>query len=238
MSVRADDVDAALACAARAGLLALALAAPDAEVVGRARGAAALLGEASTGEERDLLAEIAAGLGAARPEDLAAEHARLFDCEAPCPPYEGSYEGDPFRQAREMADVAGFYAAFGAEVGGPAGDRPDHVCCELEFLAALALARAQACEEGREEDVLLAREAEDAFLRDHLGRWLGALGDEVAAAAADGTYRAIGRLASLFAAQEAARRGVVPGPRGTRRRWAVEADAMACGAGDASASPA
>ena len=31
------------------------------------------------------------------------------------PPYEGSYEVDPFRQGRQMADVAGFYRAFGAE---------------------------------------------------------------------------------------------------------------------------
>jgi len=32
--------------------------------------------------------------------------------------YEGSYEDDPFRQARQMSDIAGFCRAFGAGAHG------------------------------------------------------------------------------------------------------------------------
>ncbi|MEW6581573.1 MAG: molecular chaperone TorD family protein, partial [Actinomycetota bacterium] len=228
-------VDAALACAARAQLLSLGFGVPTAEAVGRVAACAAVLAQDAAGEERELLAALVAGIDGAAPEDLEVDHARLFDCECPCPPYEGSYEGDPFRQARQMSDVAGFYAAFGARVAGPEGDRPDHVACELEFLSFLALRRAAAVEEGRAEDAEVCGDAEDSFLREHVGRWLGPFGTAVSGAAQTPVYRALGRLAAGFAASELGRRGITPAPLGTRRRWSVEADELVCGAAAAHA---
>lgn len=49
---------------------------------------------------------------------------------------------DAYRQAQEMADIAGFYRAFGFTVGGPVRERPDHAAVELEFMHVLALKEA------------------------------------------------------------------------------------------------
>ncbi|HLG08189.1 MAG TPA: molecular chaperone TorD family protein, partial [Gaiellaceae bacterium] len=66
-------------------------------------------------------------------DELAAQFFGLFGGTVQVSPYEGSYELDPIRQGRQMADVAAFYRAFGAEPNGPAAERPDHAGCELEF---------------------------------------------------------------------------------------------------------
>jgi TorA maturation chaperone TorD len=70
-----------------------------------------------------------------------------------------------------LADVAGFYRAFGMGVN---GERPDHVVAELEFMAFVSFAEAQARQDGDEEHAAVCRDAARTFLRDHLGRWLDA----------------------------------------------------------------
>jgi nitrate reductase assembly molybdenum cofactor insertion protein NarJ len=78
-----------------------------------------------------------------------------------------------FRQSQEMADIAGFYRAFGFLVGGEQRERPDHLATELEFLYVLSLKEAYAAEKGIDEHVEVCVEARRSFLRDHLGRWIG-----------------------------------------------------------------
>jgi TorA maturation chaperone TorD len=80
-----------------------------------------------------------------------------------------------------LADIAGFYKAFGVEVA-PETDRPDQLAVELEFMHLLAVKEAVAEAQGEREDAALCREAAQKFLRDHLGRWTG----EVRARLADG----------------------------------------------------
>jgi TorA maturation chaperone TorD len=207
----------ALRVAATARLLALAFGPPDEDALAEA----ASLAEALAGAGEEGAAEVAS---LASEGGLAAEHERLFDRNAPCPPYEGSFEADPFRQLRQMADVAGFYRAFGAE---PRGERPDHAVCELEFLAFLAAARADAPDAATAERY---RETEDSFLRDHLGRWLPAFAEAVEAESSRRFYAAAARLARAFARGELRARGIVPAPLPRRRPTAVEGDAVECGA--------
>jgi nitrate reductase assembly molybdenum cofactor insertion protein NarJ len=78
-----------------------------------------------------------------------------------------------FRQSQELADIAGFYRAFGFQVGGEQRERPDHLATELEFLYVLSLKEAYAAEQGIDEHVEVCVEARRHFLRDHLGRWIG-----------------------------------------------------------------
>lgn len=98
----------------------------------------------------------------------------------------------------EMADVAGFYKAFGVEVD-PEGVRVDHITSELEFMNLLAVKESIALQdEGDGEHAQICRDASRAFLRDHLGRWaprLGALLDE---SDADPVFSATGRLLRAF----------------------------------------
>ena len=84
-----------------------------------------------------------------------------------------------FRQSQEMADIAGFYRAFGFQVGGEQRDRPDHLATELEFLYVLSLKEAYAAEQGIDEHVEVCVEARRSFLRDHLGRWIGLFAQSV-----------------------------------------------------------
>ncbi len=102
-------------------------------------------------------------------DNLAAERLRLFE-KGDCPPYEGSYrsEEDPLKDAI-MADIAGFYRAFGLE---PRNELPDHLVSELEFMGLLCLKESRAMLGPDHEAAEIARDAQRKFLRDHLGRWV------------------------------------------------------------------
>jgi putative dimethyl sulfoxide reductase chaperone len=164
-------------------------------------------------------------------DELAPAYEELFGGAVRCPPYEGSYESDPIRSSREMADVAGFYRAFGAESRGPGAERPDHVGCELEFLSFLAARRLGAEASGETERATVCREAEDAFLFDHLGRWLPSFFREVTRVASCDIHRLLGIAGERFIVSELAKRGLEPHrSAGRRARTGVEGDEITCGA--------
>ena len=105
----------------------------------------------------------------------------------------------------EMADVAGFYRAFGVEVG-DGGERVDHITTELEFMNLLAVKESIALqEEGAGEHAETCRHASQVFLRDHLARWAPRLGESLAESEADPIYRSAGRLLGSFVAFDARR---------------------------------
>lgn len=88
------------------------------------------------------------------------------------PAYETSYE--EARTARggmtfQMADVAGFYQAFGFEVQ---GERPDHLLPELEFVALTLAKEAYALLSGDQDAAEVCVAAREKFMAQHLGIWL------------------------------------------------------------------
>jgi nitrate reductase assembly molybdenum cofactor insertion protein NarJ len=119
-------------------LLSLGLTPPTAVTLGEVEALAAGLEELGGHPE---IGDVLDALGSSTTDELAAQFFELFGGTVQVAPYEGSYELDPIRQGRQMADVSAFYRAFGAEPGGPAAERPDHVGCELEFLSFLELRR-------------------------------------------------------------------------------------------------
>lgn len=163
-------------------------------------------------------------------DELAAQFFGLFGGTVQVSPYEGGYELDPIRQGRQMADVAAFYRAFGAEPNGPAAERPDHAGCELEFLAFLELRRLAAAE--NDEDVELLDEIGASFLTDHAGRWLPTFFAGLREAAARAPfYRALAALGARTIQDDLARRAIEPAllPR-RQSRSSVESDSFECGA--------
>jgi TorA maturation chaperone TorD len=126
----------------------------------------------------------------APPGELASDYRRIFGHTpgGACPLYELSWlKAGDFAAEQELADIGGFYRAFGVALS--ARERMDHVAVELEFLAYLAHLEARAAEEGREEPREVARQAQRSFLRDHLGRWTPALFERMEARAPEGFYR-------------------------------------------------
>ncbi len=207
-------------------LVSLGFAPPTAETVAEVE----LLAESILELERS--PEVDEVLAAARGpsiEVLAAQFHGLFGGTVRVSPYEGSYELDPIRQGRQMSDIAAFYRAFGASPDGPAAERPDHVGCELEFLAFLELRRLAAVESG--DDVQLLDDIGASFLRDHAGRWLPAFFSDVRQSAVDAPfYLALAALGARLIVEELERRGIEPPALSrTRYRLPVEADSFECG---------
>ena len=167
--------------------------------------------------------------------DLRSTYLELFGHlrAGPCPPYETEYAGQSeFVKNNDLADLMGFYHAFGLDLAG--GERPDYIGVELEFLHFLALKEAIAQQEERPDGAAVCIEAQKKFLCDHLGRWAGGfttqlskLGDDTFA-----FYRALGRLLATLVEWDSVRQGTnpqriqtwTPGARGLER-------VSACGTG-------
>lgn len=157
--------------------------------------------------DAELLAE-AGALGellrSASAAELRRQHEAAFDesSKARCAPTEMDQLGGPpqleLTRTFELADVAGFYRAFGVEVE-EGGERVDHIAVELEFMHLLAAKECVALnDEGWGEHAETCRNASRAFLRDHLLRWAPRLGDQLAESLGSPLYARAGRLLGRF----------------------------------------
>lgn len=130
-----------------------------------------------------------------------------------CPVYEMEYgRNEIIRQASDLADLAGFYRAFGLEIAGDKNDRPDHIAAECEFMSALCAKEAYAHAQGDKENANICLDAERTFLRDHLARWLPAFARHVEEADADGFFGALAKFADAFVKAECNHFDVHAGP--------------------------
>lgn len=143
-----------------------------------------------------------------------------------------------FRQSQELADINGFYRAFGFTNGGRVRERPDHLAVELEFMGILALKEAYTTQDGLVEHFEVCLEAQRKFLGDHLGRWIDKFAqsltlnaDGVARTGYGGPYQALARFCALFVNADAARLGVLlePGELAGARHTPFDPD-LSCAA--------
>jgi len=170
---------------------------------------AASVGGELGGPLASALAELA-GASRAVPLDRAREgyHAVFGHVTLPdCPLYETACgPTDPFQQAQALADLQGFYRAFGVEPGEEAHERADHLAVELEFMHYLAFREAYALERHGAERAETLRIAQRRFLEEHLGRWAPVVARAVAARAGE-PLAAAARALEQFLRDEAARLG-------------------------------
>jgi DMSO reductase family type II enzyme chaperone len=208
-----DVIRQALSRAAVYRVLAAAFAYPTsghAEDVARAAACAAAGAPAAV---RSMLAELARRPDQSDGDALAEQYVALFDRQVACPPYEGAY-GLPqlSGKAMQLADIAGFYTAFGMTTAGRQPDADDHIGAELEFMAALTLKEAWALAERNADNATITRDAQRAFLDEHLGRWGDAFASRVLDTAPDGLYTTAARLLAAWLREECALLAVVPCP--------------------------
>jgi hypothetical protein len=96
-------------------------------------------------------------------EGLASPHRNYF--------YECNYHA-PANAMEEMADIAGFYRAFGVA---SECERPDYLPAELEFMRLLAIKETRALMDDDATNIEICRSAQREFLDAHLGRWVKGL---------------------------------------------------------------
>ena len=165
-----------------------------------------------TPDTRQHLARLAAVARDTDPGVMAGEHVFLFDRQVRCPPYESAYAEAPRMAGKsaELADVAGFYTAFGLTPADARPDMEDHIAAELEFMSALALKEAYALAEGDADGVAVTRAAQVTFLTDHLGRWAEAFAGSLRLATPIPYYAAAAGLLAAWVPAEVAALGATP----------------------------
>lgn len=179
--------------------------------------------------ERELLAIVA---DPGKLADLRSEYLSLFDGgRGVSPLYETEYgRRRSFFKANELATIAGFYRAFGFELGGEdmAREMPDHLSVEFEFYALLKMKEEYLEAAGDREGVEIVHEARAKFLKEHLGRFVPAVLQRPGIAES-AWYGAILRHCDQLLRAECEALGVQP----EKAEWVEgesEGDEIACGA--------
>lgn len=105
---------------------------------------------------------------------LYSHYARLFGHTArgKVTAYETEYgELTGFRQTQELADISGFYEAFGLSIGIRGRERADHVAAELEFLAFIHRHEHHKLAAGNTDAAHEVNRAGRLFITDHFGHF-------------------------------------------------------------------
>ncbi|MDA0839764.1 MAG: molecular chaperone TorD family protein [Planctomycetota bacterium] len=143
-----------------------------------------------------------------------------------CPPFETEFCPQTLTVYRmqTLADIGGFYKAFGLESSRSRPERQDHIALELEFMAWLIAKEIYAVREGLEESAQVCRSAQTNFVTNHLAWWTPAfafaLRRKVDGIQEEGELLNeadcfLGAAASLLAAFVAAERAILEIPRPT-----------------------
>lgn len=135
-------------------------------------------------------------LAKADPEELGAQHHRLFG-SAPACPLELAFHStrDASAQARKIADFSGFYRAFGVEPEG----RADSLPTVLEFLAYLEIKRVHAEKKGWTARGEIARDASFRLRHEAVLKPVALLARRLAAAGAPDFYLQLAALCRTLA---------------------------------------
>lgn len=146
-------------------------------------------------------------------DELYYEWSSLFGVEegVTVSPYELTYLPGPLlTSTRDLADISGFYKAFGLEIADGQNDRADHVVFQTEFLSHLALREATLRDEADLAGVEVVTEARLSFVEEHIGRWFWRFADEVSKEDDLGFHTAVINLLSALVESEIDRMGVDP----------------------------
>ena len=148
--------------------------------------------------------------------EVVEEYDRIFGLvtSKKCPPYESEFCPETFSvyRSQHLADIAGFYRAFGLAPSRNEPERHDHIALELEFMGWLITKELHAGED--EQKAALCRETQKKFLAEHLAWWAPAFAFALTRRAerignwqemtnpAKSFYGAVGRVLSAFIAIE------------------------------------
>ncbi len=137
-----------------------------------------------------------------------------------------------FHQPQQLADISGYYLAFGLRPAVACEARADHVACECEFMDFLNRKEALLLAACSDDDETLAatRDAARTFVRDHLGRFGRAFAARVMVEDPEDFFGVLGRTLLEILDVECHRLHIDAGPIDLAVRPEVADEApMACG---------
>jgi TorA maturation chaperone TorD len=155
-----------------------------------------------------------------------------------CPPYGTEYINSKFtfQRSNGLADVAGFYRAFGLDPSEKFPERHDHIVLELEFMAHLSalLHGAEGSHDAtRGEQIEVCRAAQKRFLAEHLAWWSPAFATLLARRAKGGFYQgAACFLSALIPAERGYLDVTVPSPSASPSRIERPEECDGCALGN------
>ena len=132
-----------------------------------------------------------------RINDVKGDYVRLFEGNPLVPIRETSYELDKSaRRAMEMADLLGFYTAFGVQPR--EGIEPDRLSAELEFLSFLYQKLYHLKNSQDREGTEITETAITEFLKNHIGRWYELFYDTLLQTDVNGFYMNLADFLKIF----------------------------------------
>jgi len=99
--------------------------------------------------------------------------------------------------------VKRFYEQMGAGLAQDYPELPDYIGAELDFMRFLCTQEGAAWAEGDAESAARYLDAQNQFLREHLGRWVEPLTEVIKANAQTGFYRGLAEMTCDFVIQDA-----------------------------------
>jgi nitrate reductase assembly molybdenum cofactor insertion protein NarJ len=131
-------------------------------------------------------------------------------------------------KGRDLADIAGFYRAFGMTLEEECHEMLDHLAVELEFYAVLLLKQVALIRVEDAEGVAIVEDARRKFLSSHLGALAGAVAER-GEVAADAVYASVFGRCGQIIAEECSLLGVKTAPLDFFTDEEIKQD-MKCGA--------
>ena len=165
-------------------------------------------------------------------------HFVLFEGSVLCSPHETEYIRDSLAKGAQLADIAGFYKAFGLKVSSAHPTTPDEIATELEFMALITRKEAYALARRWDERAAIGRAAGRKFLAAHLGRWTASFAADLCGRASEAAatrddppvatwFHAVGDLLRATVASDLAAFNIYPSLLTTRHQE-PDADSMVC----------
>jgi len=135
--------------------------------------------------------------------DLSVEYTRLFRgvkrSYGPPPPYESVYVEKGLVMGESTAEVKKKYTEAGVALANNLkGEPPDHIGLELDFMRHLCGEEADAWGGGKKDMALKHLDMENAFLREHLVKWIPKFCDIIVKETKLDFYRGLARLTKGF----------------------------------------
>lgn len=121
-------------------------------------------------------------------------------------PPQGSHygSGHMFQSSQHLADLAGYYSAFGVEHAGKKLEGLDHISLELEFMYVLTFKEGYAFENDGSDKVDICVNAQKKFMKNEIGSWGSLFAKLLETKQPDEFYRKLGGLLKVFLEMETA----------------------------------